>query len=108
MQFDVDGSCPFLWLAFITNWAICLTFWKKEIFNYLLLFPPCFSGIQYMINEKTSNCSIQGIPLTALDAVPAENQHIRLRHASELISIDPNMFIYKGTVSEKLKNWLQI
>lgn len=57
------------------------------------------SGIQYMINEKTSNCSIQGIPLTALDAVPAENQHIRLRHASELISIDPNMFIYKGTVS---------
>lgn len=60
-----------------------------------------FSGIQYMINEKTSNCSIQGIPLTALDAVPAENQHIRLRHASELISIDPNMFIYKGTVSVK-------
>lgn len=55
------------------------------------------TGIQYMINEKTSNCSIQGIPLTALDAVPAENQHIRLRHASELISIDPNMFIYKGT-----------
>lgn len=52
-----------------------------------------------MINEKTSNCTIQGIPLTALDAAPTENQHIRLRHASELISIDPNQFIYKGTVS---------
>ncbi|CAL4081500.1 unnamed protein product, partial [Meganyctiphanes norvegica] len=55
------------------------------------------TGIQYMINEKTSNCSIQGIPVSALDAAPADNQHIRLRHASELISIDPNMFIYKGT-----------
>ncbi|KAK8405073.1 hypothetical protein O3P69_001565 [Scylla paramamosain] len=55
------------------------------------------TGIQYMINEKTTNCSIQGIPVSALDAASAENQHIRLRHASELISIDPNMFFYKGT-----------
>lgn len=55
-------------------------------------------GIQYMINEKTSNCTIQGIPFLALDAAPVDNQHIRLRHASELISIDPNMFIYKGMV----------
>ncbi|KAL7647906.1 UNVERIFIED_CONTAM: hypothetical protein RMT77_001516 [Armadillidium vulgare] len=54
------------------------------------------TGIQYMINEKTCNCSIQGIPITALDAAPTDSQHIRLRHASELISIDPNMFIYKG------------
>lgn len=52
-----------------------------------------------MINEKTSNCTIQGIPISALDAAPAENQHIRLRHASELISIDPKMYIYKGMVS---------
>ncbi|XP_076039502.1 uncharacterized protein LOC143024576 [Oratosquilla oratoria] len=55
------------------------------------------TGIQYMINEKTSNCSIQGIPLHALDAISSDNQHIRLRHASELISIDSNHFIYKGT-----------
>ncbi|XP_071536579.1 uncharacterized protein [Panulirus ornatus] len=54
------------------------------------------TGIQYMINEKTSNCTIQGIPISALDAALAENQHIRLRHASELISIDPTMYIYKG------------
>lgn len=58
----------------------------------------CVSGIQYQINEKTKNCSIQGIPVSALDAV-AEAQHIRLRHASELIFINPNVFIYKGTVS---------
>ncbi|KAK4308747.1 hypothetical protein Pmani_019576 [Petrolisthes manimaculis] len=54
------------------------------------------TGIQYQINEKTKNCSIQGIPVSALDAV-AEAQHIRLRHASELIFINPNVFIYKGT-----------
>ncbi|XP_053655085.1 uncharacterized protein [Cherax quadricarinatus] len=55
------------------------------------------TGIQYMINEKTSNCTIQGIPVSALDAAPTDNQHIRLRHASELIFMDPNAFIYKGT-----------
>ncbi|KAG7157686.1 uncharacterized protein LOC121879753 [Homarus americanus] len=55
------------------------------------------TGIQYMINEKTSNCTIQGIPVSALDAAPTENQHIRLRHASELIFIDPKMYLYKGT-----------
>ena len=51
-----------------------------------------------MINEKTSNCSIQGIPVSALDAALTQNQNIRLRHASELISLDPRAFIYKGLV----------
>ncbi|XP_045594443.1 uncharacterized protein [Procambarus clarkii] len=55
------------------------------------------TGIQYMINEKTSNCTIQGIPVSALDAALADNQHIRLRHASELIFMNPKSFIYKGT-----------
>ncbi|KAF2363244.1 hypothetical protein FHG87_005992 [Trinorchestia longiramus] len=55
------------------------------------------TGVQYMIDEKTSNCSIEDIPVTALDAAVTDNQNIRLRHASELISLDPNTFIYKGT-----------
>ncbi|XP_018017825.1 uncharacterized protein LOC108674397 [Hyalella azteca] len=55
------------------------------------------TGVQYIIDETSSNCSIEYIPLTALDATLVDNQTIRLRHASELISLDPNSFIYKGT-----------
>ncbi|GAB6029220.1 hypothetical protein CHUAL_004988 [Chamberlinius hualienensis] len=54
------------------------------------------SGIQYVIDERSGNCSITSIPLDSIDAVATDEEHVRLRHANELINTNHSDFVYQG------------
>jgi len=44
---------------------------------------------------------VQRIPVTASDVEMQENSHsIRIKHAKELLDIDPKKFVYAGEVSK--------
>jgi hypothetical protein len=48
---------------------------------------------------RTGNCSIQRIPITASDSELQENSHsLRIKHAKELLDVDPKKFVYAGEV----------
>jgi hypothetical protein len=51
------------------------------------------------IDSRTGNCSIQRIPITSSDSELQENSHsLRIKHAKELLDIDPKKFVYAGEV----------
>jgi len=72
--------------------------------------------LQYTINERSGNCSVKKIPLTAPDVVGtagagvggtrgggtptrsrvADNAHVRVKHAKELLNIEASRFVYAG------------
>lgn len=111
---------------------ILATSFPNEVFNIVHDF---HTQLQYTINDRTGNCSIQKIPRTAFDVgletstlnnnheplamaasetsqdntvqidtsrtgksrVGATNtQHIRVKHAKELLDVDPKKFVYSG------------
>ncbi|TRY73257.1 hypothetical protein TCAL_07893 [Tigriopus californicus] len=54
------------------------------------------TGIQYTLNKRSGNCSTQEIPLTSPDLELSESSHIRLKHAKDLLDVDPLQFMYSG------------
>ena len=49
---------------------------------------------------RSGNCSVERIPLTSPDSELVEASHVRLKHAKELLDVDPTQFMYSGEVSE--------
>lgn len=49
--------------------------------------------------HRSSNCSLDHIPLTSPDAQLLESSHTRIKHAKELLDTDPSQFMYSGEVS---------
>ena len=43
---------------------------------------------------------MERIPLTSPDSELVEASHVRLKHAKELLDVDPTQFMYSGEVSE--------
>ena len=48
---------------------------------------------------RSGNCSVERIPLTSPDSELVEASHVRLKHAKELLDVDPTQFMYSGEVS---------
>ncbi|CAB4064887.1 unnamed protein product [Lepeophtheirus salmonis] len=54
------------------------------------------SGLQYTINQRTGNCSIQKIPLTSPEAELVDSTHARLKHAKEMLDSSASDYQYSG------------
>lgn len=57
------------------------------------------TGVQYMIDERSGNCTISAIPSDAADAVVVDDNNIRLRHANELLHVNQTCVAYQGVRS---------
>ncbi len=44
---------------------------------------------------------MERIPLTSPDSALVEASHVRLKHAKELLDVDPSQFMYSGEVSQR-------
>ena len=59
--------------------------------------------LQYTINERSGNCSVKKIPMSAPDVekdeyVVSDNAHLRIKHAKDLLDIEATKFVYAGEV----------
>ena len=52
--------------------------------------------------HRTGNCSIQRIPLASPDVASEQSSasHVRIKHAKQLLDIDPKEFVYSGEVGQ--------
>lgn len=79
---------------FFARFIMSTTF-PNEAFNIVHDFE---TQLQYTINERTGNCSIQRIPLASPDVASEQSSasHVRIKHAKQLLDIDPKEFVYSG------------
>ena len=54
----------------------------------------------YYISYRTGNCSVQRIPIASPDVASelTSTSHVRIKHAKELLDVDPKEFVYSGEV----------
>ena len=59
------------------------------------------NNVCYYISYRTGNCSVQRIPIASPDVASelTSTSHVRIKHAKELLDVDPKEFVYSGEVT---------
>ena len=61
-----------------------------------------YYDVIFVFLHRTGNCSIQRIPLASPDVASEQSSasHVRIKHAKQLLDIDPKEFVYSGEVGQ--------
>ena len=98
----------------LPNVPMALLIISARLFSFSLGFPlfyRCLCVRQLVIAKyfdvifffhRTGNCSIQRIPLASPDVASEQSSasHVRIKHAKQLLDIDPKEFVYSGEVGQ--------
>ena len=59
------------------------------------------NNAHYYVCYRTGNCSVQRIPIASPDVASelSSTSHVRIKHAKELLDVDPKEFVYSGEVT---------